>query len=134
MKIGIPIIGCPDYLSLMGPRAHASGFTVSPPHFPPSLMDHVKIHDPSSVEASSDDPSLNPFIGKHVLVLCGAMDKLVPWSASKKFVDELQVGSGTKKVVVEENAGHECTPLMVQELTSFVWEHGVKCTFKSSNL
>jgi predicted esterase len=105
---------------------------VAPPHFPDSFMSCVKIRDPSSVEASSPNPSQNPFIGKHVLVLSGADDRLVPWSASKKFVEALQVGKGTKKVIVEENAGHECTPRMVQELAGFVWEHGVKGSIKSS--
>jgi len=126
VNIGVPIIGCPEYLSLMGPRAQASGLTVTPPHFPASFIDYVKTHDPSSAEVSSDDPSQNPFIGKHILVLSGADDQLVPWSASKKFVDALQVGNGTKKVVVEERAGHECTPRMVQTLASFVWKHGMK--------
>ena len=95
-------------------------------------MDYVKTRDPSSAAMSSHDPSQNPFIGKHILVLSGADDRLVPWFASKKFVDALQVGDGTKRVVVEENAGHECTQRMVQELASFVWKHGVNRPGRSS--
>ena len=128
----MPIIGCPDYLPLMGPRAQASGLTVAPPQFPASFIDYLKTHDPSSAEVSSHNPSQNPFIGRYILVLSGADDQAVPWAASKKFVDALQVGNGMKKVVVEENVGHECTPHMVQELASFVWEYGVNRSFRSS--
>ncbi|KAF8510957.1 Alpha/Beta hydrolase protein [Hysterangium stoloniferum] len=126
INIGIPIIGCPDYLALMRPRAEASGFSTEAPVFPPSLIEYIRHHDPGSVDSASHDPSRNPFLGKHILVLSGAADTLVPWSASKRFVDELQVGSGTKRVFLEEGAGHECTPKMVQELASFVWEHALK--------
>ncbi|KAF8575436.1 alpha/beta-hydrolase [Ramaria rubella] len=125
VKIGIPIIGCPDYLALMGPRAQASGLSVAPPHFPASFLEYIKTQDPSSTDPSSSDPRQNPFLNKHILVLSGAVDPVVPWIASEKFVRALQVGNGTKKVIVEENAGHECTPYMVKELASFVWEHGV---------
>lgn len=116
----------------MGPRAQASGLTIAPPHFPPSIIDRVKTRDPASVDGASPNASLNPFLGKHILVLSGADDQLVPWSASKRFVDTLQVGNGTKKVIVQENTGHECTPRMVEELASFVWQHGMNRSTKSS--
>ena len=118
------------------PRAKASGFSTGPPTFPSSLVEYIKVHDPSSIlndPSSLVDPSQNPFFGKHVLVLSGADDKLVPWSASKRFVDELQVGpGGTKKVIVEEGAGHECTPQMVRELARFVWEHALQPVVESA--
>jgi len=117
----------------MGPRASASGFSISAPHFPPSLLSYIKIHDPCSVDASSSDPSVNPFLGKDILVLCGAEDKLVPWAASKEFVEKLEVGSaGTKEVIVEEGAGHECTAKMVQALGKFVWKHALSVSPKAS--
>lgn len=132
IKLGIPIIGCPNYLALMGPRAEASGYSISAPHFPPALIKYVRKHDASSVDCSSNDSFINPFLGKNVLVLSGGMDKLVPWSASKDFVDKLYTGDGVKKVIVEENAGHECTPQMVQALCTFVWEYALKATLRSA--
>jgi len=132
VKIGVPIIGCPDYMALMRPRAEYASLPIASPYFPPSLLTSVKKHDPSSAKSTSRDPAQNPFLGKHILVLSGGKDKLVPWYASQRFVEELEVGPGTKKVVVEDNAGHECTQRMVGELASFVWEHGVQTTSKAS--
>jgi len=64
----------------------------------------------------------NPFLNKRILVLSGAADKLVPWSASETFVNNLKVGSGIKKVVLEDGAGHEVTAKMVEEASAFVWD------------
>lgn len=125
VTIGIPIIGCPDYMALMRPRAASRSLAVASPHFPPSLLASITAHDPSSARFSSSDPAQNPFLGKHILVLSGGKDKLVPWLASRKFVEELQVGDGTKRVIIDENAAHECTRRMVSELASFVYEYGV---------
>lgn len=125
--MGIPIIGCPDYLALIGPRAAASGHPVSAPCFPTLLLSYIQKHDPAFTNITSLNSAENPFIGKHILVLSGGIDKVVPWAASKTFVDNLQVGSsGIKKVIVEEEAGHECTPLMVRELARFVWDYALE--------
>lgn len=48
-------------------------------------------------------------------------DPLVPWDASKKFVEELVVGQkGVKKVFVQPNTGHTCSMKMVEEMIEFL--------------
>lgn len=116
--------------------------------FPPSLVEHIHATSPtpgpvnsnitdstqSSYSPTSREKTSNPFIGKSILVLSGAVDPLVPWSASKVFIDALYVGEdgqaaegskGKKVVVLEEGAAHECTPRMIDELAKFIWEEGV---------
>lgn len=89
------------------------------PHYPLHLKAYVDAYDPASF-AFREQEVTNPFFGKKILVLSGAKDKLVPWSASQEFVEGLEVGDGVKKVVLEENAGHECTPAMLREAGLFV--------------
>ncbi|OCH94879.1 alpha/beta-hydrolase [Obba rivulosa] len=125
VKLGIPIIGCPDYLALMTDRAIKNGLTTGAPHFPDALLAVIKKDDPASAPYTSKEAD-NPFLGKKILVLSGADDKLVPWAASEKFVESLELGeSGVKKVVLAPGVGHECTPDMVKEMTKFIWEEAL---------
>lgn len=108
---------------MISDRAEKLGVLVAPPHFPASLLRLIQIEDPVNAKYESTDPFENPFLGKRILVLAGGKDKLVPWSASEIFVKGLNVGhDGAKKVVVVPEAGHECPPVMVQELIEFIWE------------
>ncbi|KAI0353804.1 hypothetical protein OH77DRAFT_1591158 [Trametes cingulata] len=129
VKLGIPIIGCPDYLTLMSSRAAQNGISVGPPHFPKSLLEYVRAHDPAAAPHTADAPaSTNPFRGKKVLVLCGQEDDIVPWSASEKFVGELDVGEaegGVKEVLVEKGTGHRCSEGMVKRAAEFVWKNAL---------
>ncbi|KAG2018099.1 hypothetical protein CC2G_007549 [Coprinopsis cinerea AmutBmut pab1-1] len=118
VQVGIPIIGCPDYLALMRHRTANNGIPFAPPYFPPSLLKAIEEYDPAT---SSKAKEGNPFIGKKILVISGGDDKLVPWAASQEFVDSVEVGeSGIKKVVVYEGVGHQCTEEMEGELCAFV--------------
>ncbi|KIK94544.1 hypothetical protein PAXRUDRAFT_33468 [Paxillus rubicundulus Ve08.2h10] len=119
IRLAIPIIGCPDYTKLMSQRAERTGVPFIPPYYPPQLKAYVDAYDPASFPFRANDAT-NPFLGKRILVLSGAKDKLVPWTTSMEFVEGLEVGDGVKKVVLEANAGHECTPAMVQEVALFV--------------
>jgi len=119
IQLGIPIIGCPDYTKLISQRARFFGVPLEAPHYPLHLKAYVDSYDPASFAFRENDAT-NPFLGKRILVLSGAKDKLVPWSASQEFVEGLEVGDGVKKVVLEENAGHECTPSMIREAGLFV--------------
>jgi len=123
ITLGIPIIGCPDFLTLMPARAEQSGVKFEPPYVPESLLQLIKKDDPAaSSHYTSSDPSLNPFYGKKILVLEGEKDTLVPWSASKNFVENLCVGeNGKKKVIIVPGVGHDCTPAMVEEAAAFIW-------------
>jgi hypothetical protein len=123
ITLGVPIIGCPDYLTLISDRAEKAGLNFEPPYMPKSLLELIRRDDPVASLYKSSDPASNPFFGKKILVLSGAKDTLVPWSASKDFVEGLEVGEkGTKKVDVVPDAAHECTPEMVSTMSEFIWE------------
>jgi hypothetical protein len=124
ISLGIPIIGCPDFLKLIKYRAHNSAIPFQAPHIPNSLISLVNTSDPASKDFKSLNPSSNPFLGKKILVLSGKDDPLVPWSASESFVDALEVGpEGVKKVFLQEGVKHTCTKEMVDEAADFVGQY-----------
>ncbi|KAI0636155.1 Alpha/Beta hydrolase protein [Trametes polyzona] len=127
VRLGIPIIGCPDFLRLMSARAVENGLAVAPPYFPASLLAYVRAHDPAAAPHTGREG--NPFWGKRVLVLCGAEDTLVPWKAGEAFVNELNVGEGeaggVKEVWVEDGTGHRCSEGMVKRAAEFVWKYAL---------
>ncbi|KAF8920121.1 Alpha/Beta hydrolase protein [Mucidula mucida] len=127
LSIGIPVIGCPDYLSLISERALKFDIPLDgSAYLPDSLLSLIQSSDPAAAPYRSIDAS-NPFLGKKILVLSGGKDTLVPWSASESFVEHLNVGDkGVKQAVVQEDAGHETTPEMVQRLVDFITEHALK--------
>lgn len=88
-------------------------------YLPHSLVRLIQASDPANRPFKAKDAT-NPFLGKKILILSGEIDELVPWSASQTFVEQLQVGEGTKNVVVEKNVGHTLSPTMLSELVSFV--------------
>lgn len=117
--------GCPDYLALMSERAVLNGIPFGPPYIPQTFLCIISQQDAAAAPYSISD-SFNPFYGKNILVLAGAEDKLVPWSASKAFVDDLTVGpDGAKEVILEPGVGHECTQEMVREMSRFIWERSL---------
>ncbi|RPD65172.1 alpha/beta-hydrolase [Lentinus tigrinus ALCF2SS1-7] len=125
VKLGIPIIGCPDYLTLISKRAKAHKLPAGPPYIPDSLLALIKRTDPAASPYTVLDDS-NPFLGKKILVLAGKDDKTVPWSAGKTFVETLNVGQrGVKEVIIEEGVGHEFSEAMVKEVAHFVWQHAL---------
>ncbi|THV02766.1 alpha/beta-hydrolase [Dendrothele bispora CBS 962.96] len=122
VTVGIPIIGCPDYLTLMTARAEKFGISLEGSEYlPDSLLDFIRGNDPASTAYREMDPNRNPFFGKKVLVLSGGNDPLVPWNASEEFVKGLVVGDkGVKKRMVQDGAGHEFTPEMLEEMAKFL--------------
>ncbi|KAF5367053.1 hypothetical protein D9758_004056 [Tetrapyrgos nigripes] len=122
VKIGIPIVGCPDYLTLMTARAKKFGISLEGSEYlPDSLLDLIRRSDPAATAYREMDPSRNPFYGKKILVLSGGSDTLVPWTASEAFVENLVVGpEGLKKKMVQAGAGHEYTPEMLAEMARFL--------------
>lgn len=130
---GIPIIGCPDFLQLMTPRAQQYSISLSPPHLPESLLSYIRQHDPVSTPFQAQDAS-NPFMGKKILVLSGDIDTLVPWTASQKFVENLWVGNkGAKKVIVFPDVGHECTTTMIAEAAQFIKVEALQIHYHRAN-
>lgn len=123
ITLGIPIIGCPNYLELIKRRAHTSSIAFQAPHIPNSLITLINTSDPASQDFKSLNSS-NPFLGKKILVLSGKEDPLVPWSVSESFVDTLEVGpEGVKKVFLQEGVGHACTDEMVDEAAAFIGQN-----------
>lgn len=123
LSVGIPIIGCPDYLALMQARAKANGLQFGPPILPDSLLGVIERESPVSASMTGR----NPFLGKKILVLAGGKDELVPWVFSESFVKRIEVGEeGVKKVVVYPDVGHAFTPSMGEDVGNFVWEEGCR--------
>ncbi|KAF9650251.1 alpha/beta-hydrolase [Thelephora ganbajun] len=121
LSVGIPIVGCPDYLALMHNRAKASGLRFGPPILPDSLLELIRRESPVSTLVTGK----SPFFGKKILVLAGGKDDLVPWVFSESFVERIEVGEeGVKKVIVYPDIGHVFTASMEEDLASFVWEEG----------
>jgi len=119
IRIGIPICGCPDYLTLIEQRAERLGVPRTPPYIPESLRALVRTNDTVPATATA-------FEGKRLLVLAGADDKLVPWETSRTFVEELDVGRGGRKVVmVVPGVKHEFTDGMREEMFQFFWEEAL---------
>ena len=119
IRIGIPICGCPDYLPLLERRAMHLGIPRTPPYLPASLRALVCANDTVPEAATA-------FAGKRVLVLAGADDKLVPWEASRRFVEALDVGRGGRKVVVVvPGVKHEFTDGMREAMFRFFWEEAL---------
>ncbi|KAF7375079.1 Phd finger domain-containing protein [Mycena sanguinolenta] len=119
IKLAIPIIGCPDYLKLMEPRAASHGIAMAPPHFPESLLKVIRAKALTALPYTSVGPE-NPFLGKKVLILCGGDDMLVPWTASQAFVEGLETGpAGSKEYIIYDGVGHAVPPPMVQATRSW---------------
>ncbi|KAF5392327.1 hypothetical protein D9757_001367 [Collybiopsis confluens] len=121
IQVGIPIIGCPDYLLLISVRAAKFGISLdSTRYFPESLLALIRAQAPPFTPYLHSDSS-NPFYGKKILVLSGGEDPLVPWESSRGFVEGLQVGpEGNKKVFVQADTGHTLTPEMLSEMSEFL--------------
>jgi len=121
VKLGVPIIACPDYLKLM--QARAMKYSVpAEPYFPTGLTEMVARNDPAATPYDRLDAT-NVFLGKKILVMSGADDKLVPWEMSRDFVEKLEVGpNGVKKLMLLAGVGHECTDSMLEALGRFVGE------------
>ena len=104
-----------------------NGIPFEPPYIPQTFLSIVTQKDAVTAPYSTADSS-NPLYGKKILVLAGAEDKMVPWSASKTFVDRLDVGpDGLKEVILEQGIGHECTKEMVRVMSQFIWEQALAC-------
>jgi len=105
-------------------QARAIKYSVprEPPFFPAGLVEMVARNDPVATPYDQVDAT-NAFLGKKILVMSGADDKLVPWEMSRDFVERLEVGpNGVKKWMLLAGVGHECTDSMLGALGRFVGE------------
>ncbi|KAI5452029.1 hypothetical protein NCC49_001325 [Naganishia albida] len=132
VTLGIPIIGCPDYISLLTPRiAHnppSNGQRdLIGPAFPDTLRKLVEKDDPCAVDYRSRDPVVNPYIGKQILILGGKEDELVPPKFGEKMYKEMYMGpEGVKEMVVQEGVGHRLSSQMIERVGEWLWRYGVR--------
>ena len=116
---GCSIIGCPSYINLMYQRLAKSNLPANPPHFPSSFIKILSREDPGY--KFTDGKSIPETLkSKHILVLSGQDDPLVPWDASKEFIEELQKLSNTTRVNVYPRIGHKYTLEMLADLKEWV--------------
>lgn len=138
VKIGVPIIGCPDYKALLAPRIRkrpppGGPNELVPPVWPDTFDRLLAQQGVVECDYRSNDPTSNPYYGKRILVLGGADDRLVPPHIGDTFFNGLNVGpQGAKRQIIEPGAGHECTPAMIRHLADWIWEHGLSESVKSS--
>lgn len=109
IQAGCPIIGCPDFITLMTSRAEALG-GLTKEMMPDSLRETV----------SRIDPKVENMQGKRILILSGKKDKLVPFAKGAAFVEKLRNVAGSVQVEEYEGVGHRCTETMVGELSRFI--------------
>jgi len=118
IRIGIPICGCPDYLTLVEQRAERLGVPRVPPYIPGSLRALVRSYDTVAAPAGT-------FAGKSVLVLAGADDTVVPWATCRAFVETLDVERGRKEILIVPGVKHELTDGMKEEMFRFFWDEAL---------
>ncbi|KAI8824017.1 Alpha/Beta hydrolase protein [Fimicolochytrium jonesii] len=122
LTVGVPIIGCGDFLTLMtGRAAHMSPPIPLPPHsekyINAALLKVLKDRDPIN--------KVDEMRGKAILIYSGAADTLVPASANIALVDKLTrayEADGKAEMfrqIVEEGAKHELTEGMKRECAAW---------------
>lgn len=109
IQAGCPIIGCPDFISLMTGRAERMG-GMTKRMMPDSLRRAVQALDPKVANLR----------GKRVLILSGEKDKLVPYDKGATFVEELKRVASSVQVEIYPGVGHRCTEAMIEELARFL--------------
>ncbi|KIS70572.1 uncharacterized protein UMAG_11367 [Mycosarcoma maydis] len=132
-KIGVPMIGMPDFSRLLASRTRTSFVTNGPPYVPASLKALANQIDPARTAYDSFDSRRNPFWGKKICVLSGAEDKLVLWDWNHDFLKALVVGEPTGpkgempglKIHRRPGVGHEVTEEMVEEAGEWIWRWGI---------
>jgi pimeloyl-ACP methyl ester carboxylesterase len=106
---GVSIVGCGDYNELMLSR----GIELSK-----SLSELVLKRDPIN--------NVNQFAGKHIMMLHGELDSLVPKSANFSFAKKLEIAvgnSGSVAFIVDPIAKHEISELMMVKACECIHLH-----------
>lgn len=122
ISVGVSIIGCGDYLSLMTHRAS----NMKPPvPLPPASQEFL--NDQLLALLSTHDPVNKPHMFKNrpLLLLNGGSDRLVPAACNQAFVDKLSKIYGEEardkfEVIVEEGVKHEVTDSMKAKCAEWI--------------
>jgi predicted esterase len=100
-------------------RLKQSGLPIAPPHLPPSFLRVLERDDPGTIFRKTKEIPAS-LKRKHILVLSGKEDVLVPWTASETFITALQQQSQSLQVKVYRGVGHEFAPIMVKDFRSWL--------------
>ncbi|BFZ53266.1 hypothetical protein PYCC9005_000289 [Savitreella phatthalungensis] len=109
VRVGCPIIGCPDFLELMQRRIETNTKLAAQELISVALRETI----------ARVDPQVGKIAGKSILVCSGARDKLVPYAAGEKFVSKLRIQANVR-VKIYENVGHRCTKSMISDVAAFL--------------
>lgn len=119
VRVAVPIIAVPaDALG----RVHTARFRAE------GVLGTDKMYYPARTKAFYEDhKGPGPYKGKKILALCGGVDEVIPprlgmgeWN---DVVDLL--GKESAQMVVQDNAGHICTPEMVGHAADWFYKWGV---------
>ncbi|EEB05169.2 hypothetical protein SJAG_00165 [Schizosaccharomyces japonicus yFS275] len=105
------MIGCPSYTEMMCERAKESDIQVTDRIIPPKLVELI--------ERVGPNPEL--IKGKHLAVLSGADDTLVPVRYTDAFLPKLQCAELLKKTY--PGVKHETPDYMLEECAEFLYKH-----------
>ncbi|KAG9093844.1 hypothetical protein FRC06_011360, partial [Ceratobasidium sp. 370] len=113
--------GSPDFLDIATQRSNTCAVPLVSSYIPSSIRSHIIRRDPVSRKRNASQERL--FVNKHVLALAGAQDGMIPLLATRAFLDRIDVGpAGTKRLVIQQGVGHQCTKEMVREMAELVWK------------
>ncbi|CAE6470724.1 unnamed protein product [Rhizoctonia solani] len=120
LSVCIPIIGSPDFLEIATARNNLTGLPLVSSYMTSVTRNYILKNDPVSCRRNSLRP--DPFMNKHILALAGAQDGMIPFTATRQFLDRINVGPiGTKRLIIQQGVGHQCTREMVIEMAELVW-------------
>lgn len=115
----MPIIAIPaDALG----RVHTARFRAE------GVLGTDKMYYPARTRAFYEDhKGAAPYKGKKILALCGGVDEVIPPRLGMdEWNDVVQLlGKENAQMVVQDNAGHICTPEMVGHAAEWFYKWGV---------
>ncbi|KAK9237452.1 Alpha/Beta hydrolase protein [Lipomyces kononenkoae] len=113
IQIGIPIVGCPDLTSLLIDRL---GHYASVNQIPEGTKEW-----PKSIEKlyASRDAKITTINGKQMLVLNGAVDRLVPDKFTKPWIEKYAANNDVK-YIVQAGTGHCLSWQMMDEISEWL--------------
>ncbi|KAI9095170.1 Alpha/Beta hydrolase protein [Phlyctochytrium arcticum] len=120
LTVGVSFIGCGDYLTLMSGRALKSDPPIT---FSPVSETHINAQFLCALQKFDPVNRIDAFRHKHVMLLGGGDDRLVPPGDNDRFVEGLRrvmTDEGQLEVHVEEGVGHQVTEDMLGRAVKFL--------------
>lgn len=119
MRVAVPIIAVPaDALG----RVHTARFRAE------GVLGTDKMYYPKRTQEFYEKKvGAAPYKGRKILALCGGVDEVIPPRLGMdEWNDVVQLlGPENAQMVVQDNAGHICTPEMVGRAAEWFYKWGV---------